>query len=488
MLTSLCPFRISVPIHSDESLISTSIDQSSIHAIPSIFDYNVTSTYSYTVTIEYSYGVVARHLDATNVNKINRRFTTAQQKIVDTMIKFGPRIFENPEEPILFAPDTNETVMDFMGIQHTLNENEISSGHVSKPLWELCMQMAILRPDRKVKFEKIFAEKLDDPSYSASRTKRIRASFYRMVVLEAAITLGLSGLIAKYILDQDSSLSTALLASSPYVLKDISKLHNWLLDLEEHMIADTTTLIGHFISPLLGTKGVHYFDVPISYSAQLNSNSIMCSGIKLVLNSLIQRVSISSHGNFGVIWNKNNGYSQSDKVDGIQRDNSEMLDELTEMECLGRIIRATHLMISDPQFSLKAMLPIDETPVNDRKMSEVGFLHSQRIQNHENTLVFSAIPVAARTSNKLCFHYLLENMYSVDNIIQNFDLPPLYSVSANDDSDEVWQAITDMIMLPLSSLRSNRRSDQTRKENQQEVSKGLRHVLTLSGRCILEQK
>ena len=287
MLTSMCPFRIRVPINSDELLVSTSIDQSSIHAIPTVFDYDASIIFSYAINIEYNDEIVVSQFDATKgAKKIDRRFTTAQQKIINTIIKSGPRIFENPEETIMFAPEPQETVMDYNGIQHTWNEseNDASSNCVSKPLWELCMELDILRPDRKIKFEQIFAQKLDDPSYSASRAKRIRASFYRMVVLEAAMTLGLSGLIAKYVLDQDSSLSTALLASSPYVLKDIAKLHNWLRDLEEHMIGDTTTFIGHYVSPLLVTKGVEFFDVPISYSAHLDSNSIMCSGVRLVLN------------------------------------------------------------------------------------------------------------------------------------------------------------------------------------------------------------
>ena len=54
MLTSLCPFKVPVPIDSDESLLSTSIDQSSIHTIPTVFDYDVSSLFSYALVIEYN--------------------------------------------------------------------------------------------------------------------------------------------------------------------------------------------------------------------------------------------------------------------------------------------------------------------------------------------------------------------------------------------------------------------------------------------------
>ena len=477
MLTSLCPFKVPVPIDSDEPLLSTSIDQSSIHTIPTVFDYDVSSLFSYALIIEYNDDAVVSHFDGTrNLKRMKKRFTTAQQKLVDKIVGLGSRVFENPEELVVFAPNAHETVVDYTGTLHTSNETDVPSSYVSKPLWELCIELNALRPDRKVKFEQIFAERLDDPSHSVSRAKRMRASFYRMVVLEAAVSLGLSGLIAKYILDQDSSLSTALLASSPYVLKDIAKLHNWLRDLKEHMIVDTTTLIGHYISPLLATKGSDFLDVPISYSAQLDSNAIMCSGIKLVLNALIQRVAISNQGNFSAIWSNNSGNTNKNDMESIMRDNSEMLEELAEIECVGGIMRATNLMMSDPQFSLNALLPTDSCSIDSdgRRMSKLGLLYGERLENRcLNSPVLSAIPLTTETSYKLCSNSLLENIPDDEDDSEHFVVPPSFpaTVDESDDDDHVWQVITDVLLLPLSTIRSNRQRDHASNESQQQLSR-----------------
>merc|ERR1711871_138283 len=154
--------------------------------------------------------------------------------------------------------------------------------------------------------------------------------------------------------------------------------------------------------------------------------------------------------------------------------------ELAEMECLGGIIRTINLMISDPQFSLSALLPVDESSKNtERRQSKLGSLYLQRLQNcRHNTPVLSAISSASEIPYKLCVHSLLENMYSDDKIGEHFSVPPSFSADVNDDDHEVWQSITDVLMLPLSSIRSNGQQDQVRVESLQQLAKKALIVLT----------
>ena len=86
-----------------------------------------------------------------------------------------------------------------------------------------------MRDDRIKQFQEV-KTRIDEPKAS----NRLKISFYKMIILESAMNLNLGYMISSYVCEKDDSAS-AVLSSSPFKLKDVAKLYNWVTSLKKHL-------------------------------------------------------------------------------------------------------------------------------------------------------------------------------------------------------------------------------------------------------------
>ena len=421
MLSNFCPLTLRIPVDVEED--GTYYRYTLLHPRATSFSLDLDNCSPFSYTLEVT--------DCQN-KLFSKSFITAQQHVINRMVLLGSKVFDNPEEVIYFEFAHDEMIVDFHGVIHGVThgfdppEPQVSS----KPLWELCLNLNLLVPERAIKFKTMQRRKVEDVSSSVSRMERIKANFCRMVVMESALSVGLSGLVANYILEQDSSLSTALLTSSPYILKDIAKLHNWLNDLREYVLHDSVNSLSRSVTTLLTKKGITCFDVDFSCSVNVDTNLRLHSGIVTVLRALIKRVEYSNMGNFGSIWDSKKNDSFVGELDNSVVDSNTLMEELVEINCLGKILRIINLLISDPRFCYT---------------SGLESIYDERLQHQK--LVHSGVDHLTSTQQGL---YVQKLAKTVEITV------PISSGIAGNDDEHVYQALANMIFLPLNMLRSKR--------------------------------
>ena len=327
---------------------------------------------------------------------------------------------------------------------HTVltTEGSAALGGTTNPFWKFVKSLNLMRPDRRQELD-ILYNNIVAKKNSEEKLKKLTMTFHRMIILEIFATVGLSCTIAKYILEEDSSLSTALLASSPYILKDTTKLHKyWLRNLEEHIITDTEKLLTEYVTPLMICRGGReYIDVPLSHSTRLESNLVMCCGTKLILSSLIERVKDSNPGKFGS--------SQSIDLDeGVFEDMKSLEEEFLEIECLTKIIRYVNLMLSNPGFNLSTL-------------PELKTLYDERCRDIE-----SAFPILVH-QNKPCVQYFIERLPN------ELRFPGLYDIDASA-----------ILLLPLKALRMARKDGKSIEDQREMTTVAFATVLHIALDCM----
>ena len=191
------------------------------------------------------------------------QYTDIQHKVLEHIRGHGSECFINPEKELTFGGGGGvKKLWEHCEDNFFINpETEKSFGDRKAELWKHCEDNKLIPPDRSTQ---IFSKKSQMQSY------------YRMVVFEVTISCNLGYLIAAYVLEQDQT-SEAVLSSSNFVLKDVAKLHQWVISLRKHLEKRTKECLD-----------VRLFSKRES-SDELYRNLKMSSSISNILNALIQR-------------------------------------------------------------------------------------------------------------------------------------------------------------------------------------------------------
>lgn len=163
------------------------------------------ATFSYTVHYNFTDDVGSQ-------SRSQRRLQSAQQRVADMISAIGPRCLANPDVDIDFSSDDFIACVNLEGEMYSFNTKKY-------PLWEMCCELHMLRPDR--------AEILS--AIRKSLADERMCHYKRLVVLETCLAAGKGDVIQAY-------------ARGP-LLEDASVLYNFFVGKQDGIFLGLRTYI-----------------------------------------------------------------------------------------------------------------------------------------------------------------------------------------------------------------------------------------------------
>lgn len=277
----------------------------------------------------------------------------------------------------------------------------------SVSLWRACLGLRLLSPHRLPLIQQL-VQTHDDKyialtQYGAALTAdQVQQKSHqekllgRLVLMEASLALGLSSYLAQYILAYSTHSNGY---DTVFLLNDVKRVHEWavrtslqsssqlgrLSSVQGHLEGMARDLTENFVVQLLlcresehagrtevdatGKKIVFSRDVTVAMLLELQTHTLVCDGLKNVLNALLQRklMSLSDDKAAAALALGNsrlsvNTSTASDVLQGVVEEAIlELKVRLLEVKSLGEVLAVLYQLCVTPALSLNCMHAVQVT-------------------------------------------------------------------------------------------------------------------------------
>jgi hypothetical protein len=182
-----------------------------------------------------------------------------------------------------------------------------------KELWKLCLDLGLVAAHRRRAIDDLVHRLAKTAAASAAggggAEQMSKKSLRRLVLMETCICNGLAGCVGDFITAVDSSAGASLAvipptpgvrgaaaaaASGGYILRDVTRVHQWASSLMADLAAFVRDRVRHAYEPLLFAKAAAAsaglsFSVPLDLIEELATARRMSEGVVVVFRALVQR-------------------------------------------------------------------------------------------------------------------------------------------------------------------------------------------------------
>ena len=407
-------------------------------------------------------------------------------QVVEVIKKTGSTIFSEPNTEVdlrvsfegeHFEPSAGSLVPRDVEVLYLGSTQQTALSKV--PLWRACVGLSLVPPHRLVMIKQVV--QTHDEKYAAlvqyggeltseqSQQKTLQEKVIgRMVLMEAALALGLSSYIAQYIV---ASTTHSNGYDSVFLLSDVKRVHEWavrtslqstaqvgrLASVQAHIEGMSRDLTENYILPLLlfresthpgktsitaeGTAIEFNRDVPVALMMELQSHILVGDGLKNVIEALLRRKVMPLSGEVNQIALGSSRMSVgsaavSDVLQGvIEEATIELKVRLMEVKCLSDVLSTLFLLCVTPDVSFNCLHAVQTLGNSRANLFNIIKVNVSEAPQHLPTEL-----VCGKVLGELCtrLHSPLLSQIAIPN---------------TDQLPAVAKAVTNLLFLPLICLQ-----------------------------------
>lgn len=440
---------LNINLNSNDRYIKSFVDQSSVKT-SSVSMPGKISNGPGVLSCPFSFSVICNSTrdDINIIKKYN--LITAQQRLIDTIIKNGIDSFKNPKLLVTFESnvDNNDLVLNIDGEiscnTNSYNNNGIASffkgyqeetnsnpSDIGIELWDACVKLKMINCNRLEAIMKTY-EKSDKKS-----DKYHQKLLQRLIVLDTTLESCNFSLIAEYITKTDID---------NYHLQDINSIYDWALgDISfsnptnelpcgslklciETLLKNAIhyDIIDTLLYKEVGSKTRHaQKDVPVSYSIRFHYIINFLNGLKHISIALLDR--------------KRSSYILSSEDEEMFENQFQIIEkDINEINCMLQLCRIMIISCEEPTISLAFLKDRNNTDLRDQtslepviEVENIQHLPDELRQVDGNTLYLELV------------HQLKTAQLSADQ--EEFDI----AININEDKQNIYN----FFLLPLICIR-----------------------------------
>jgi hypothetical protein len=332
---------------------------------------------------------------------------TLEHQVASLLGEDAGHILNNPDADVTLPLPRNLSSSGASGFMERNNMNcavetrmevglvEVASGasnfaatrraNTSMKLWKLCLDLGMIWLERRIRIDALQDQLVAAPSDQQMMSKK---SFRRLILLEVMASNGLAHCIADYITavatppENSRKIRTvdSSSVSSEYVLRDVTRIHQWTVTLLEQLSAfGKDQILRDFVVPFLYAKssGIGSIrDLPVLNMQEINTCIALCQTAVAIFEALIMRkiseVSslIPSHKSDATASNRGAAYTSSKAV--IFQHTGLLEGQRQVAAALLGSLRVARLACASPRISLPSITPADRTSSSDSAANTEG--------------------------------------------------------------------------------------------------------------------